>query len=308
MQEFLSILTQILLPIFILISLGIIVHRKFELDLKTLSRLNLYVFVPGIIFVKLYETEFSGQLFLQLLFFFVLLIVILYSLSRLISYFLGHSRGMRTAFSNSNIFYNSGNYGVPVNDLVFKSDPFAMSIQIMILTFQNILTFSYGVIALQSVEKFNWKAVLDYFKTPVFYALVLGIGFNLLNVQVPSFILIPAGYISDGLVAIALITLGAQVAFLKIKSIDRAIAISLILRLIGGPTIAFLIIISFGLNGLVAQALFISSAMPTSVNSSIIAQVYDNEPEYAAQVVWMSTLLSVITVCTTIYIGGVVWG
>ncbi|MDY0394104.1 hypothetical protein RWE15_05945 [Virgibacillus halophilus] len=44
----------------------------------------------------------------------------------------------KITFSNSVMFFNSGNYGVPVNDLVFKSDPVAMSVQVIMLTLQNI--------------------------------------------------------------------------------------------------------------------------------------------------------------------------
>ncbi len=57
-------------------------------------------------------------------------------------------------------------------------------------------------------------------------------------------------------------------------------------RLIVGPVIALVIIKLMGLEGIIAQALFITSAMPTSVNSSVIAQEYDNYPELAAELVF----------------------
>ena len=301
MQEFFAIFSQIILPVFVLIGLGVVLQRKFKLDLDTLAKINMYLFVPAVIFVKLYETEFAANIFFQILFFFILLILSLKLLSALISKLFKHSKSMRTAFSNSVLFYNSGNYGIPVNDLVFRGDAFAMSIQIIVLTFQNILTFSYGVVALQSVGGFQWKTIFNYFRTPLFIMIALGASLNYFNVSVPQFIMVPAGYLSDGMVAVALFTLGAQVAFLKINSFNATIAASLMTRLLLGPALAFAIILAFGLEGILAQALLISSAMPTSVNSSIIAQVYKNEPEYAAQVVWMSTLLSSITVCLVIY-------
>jgi len=55
------------------------------------------------------------------------------------------------------------------------------------------------------------------------------------------------------------------------------------------------------IEGIIAQTLFIASAMPTSVNSSVIAQEYDNYPELAAELVFLSTLLSSITVVVVIY-------
>ncbi|RIO77638.1 AEC family transporter, partial [Staphylococcus gallinarum] len=57
MSEMLYILETVLLPIFIMIILGFILEHKFDLDLNTLAKLNIYVFVPGFIFVKFYKTH-----------------------------------------------------------------------------------------------------------------------------------------------------------------------------------------------------------------------------------------------------------
>ena len=62
MSEMLYILQTVLLPIFIMIFLGFILQKKFTLDLKTLAKLNIYVFVPGFIFVKFYKTDFAIKL------------------------------------------------------------------------------------------------------------------------------------------------------------------------------------------------------------------------------------------------------
>ena len=66
-SEMLYILETVLLPIFIMIILGFILQHKFDLDLNTLAKLNIYVFVPGFIFVKFYKTHFA----LSLLFYIV---------------------------------------------------------------------------------------------------------------------------------------------------------------------------------------------------------------------------------------------
>ncbi len=296
----LGVFVDIIVPVFILIGLGVVLHRVFQFDLYTLAKVNIYFIVPGFIFLKLYETAFSLSLFLSVLLFFSILIVLLYLISNLVSRLFGYSRSVRASFTNSILFYNSGNYGVPVNDLVFKHDPFAMSIQVIILTFQNILTFSWGIFTLKTVEGNKLSAILGYFKMPVLYAMVIGIGFNLLDVAVPEFVLIPANYIADAMVAIALVTLGAQVAQLRFARNLSVVYVSLILRLLLGPAIALGIIFVLGIDGVTAQALLISSAMPTAVNSAIIAQEYENEPELSAQIVLASTVFSMVTVTMVI--------
>lgn len=120
MLELLTIFKDIILPIFIVMAVGFILQKKFTMDISTLSKLNIYFVVPAFIFVKLYSTEFSASLFGHVLLFFILLVIILYVISILLARVLKLNPGKKTTFSNSTIFFNSGNYGVPVNELVFK--------------------------------------------------------------------------------------------------------------------------------------------------------------------------------------------
>ena len=307
MLELLTIFKDIILPIFIVMLIGFILQKKFAMDISTLSKLNIYFVVPAFIFVKLYSTQFSASLFGHVLLFFILLVLILYVFSALFAKILGLNRGKKTTFSNSIIFFNSGNYGVPVNELVFKGDPFAMSIQVIVLTLQNILTFSYGIFVLQSVNTSKWKAMIGYFKMPVLYAMMAGLLCNALNIPIPSVILVPANMIADAMIGLALLTLGAQVARIQFKAALSAVYSSLTVRLIISPIIALFIIWLFRVDGVTAQALLIASAMPTSVNSAVIAEEYKNYPEFAAQVVLFSTIISAFTVSLVIYLAGILF-
>ena len=112
MNTFLFILTNNLIPIFTLIILGIIVGKKFSLDVGTLSKINLYVFVPFFIFVNVYTTEFQINMIIAA----VVVVIIM-----IINWFLGfltgkirrYDKNLTNAFTNSIMFYNSGNFGVP---------------------------------------------------------------------------------------------------------------------------------------------------------------------------------------------------
>lgn len=301
MSEMLYILQTVLLPIFIMIILGFVLHKKFTLDLNTLAKLNIYVFVPGFIFVKFYKTKFELSLLFYIVVFFIIYMLVLYILGRVIAKLRKGDKGEATTLTNSILFFNSGNYGVPVNDLVFKGDPLAMSVQVIVLSLQNIFTFSYGIFAIQSVQIGKLKALVGYFKMPVLYALLLAIILNYNHVPIPKFIWTPANYVADAMIAIALLLLGAQIANIKFSLKLSASYIYILIRLVIGPLIGLVIIKFMGIEGIIAQTLFIASAMPTSVNSSVIAQEYDNNPELAAELVFLSTLFSAITVVVVIY-------
>lgn len=302
MVELLTILKDILLPIFVIMAIGFVMQKKFELNLQTLARLNIYFLVPGFIFVKLHSTEISVKLFSNILLFFILYVVILFIIAHFTGKIIGMEKGEKTTFSNSVMFFNSGNYGVPVNDLVFRSDPLAMSIQVIMLTLQNIFLFSYGIFSLQSIKVGKLRAALGYFRMPVLYAMLAGVVTNAYNISIPSFIWVPANYIADAMIALALLTLGAQVAQIQFMKGLSTVYYSLMIRLVVGPMIALAIIFIFKVDGIVAQALLIGSAMPTSVNSAVIAQEYDNHPTLAAQIVLFSTIISAVTVSLVIYL------
>ncbi len=308
MGEFLAIVQSIILPVFVIMAIGYVMQIKFQMNLQTLAKLNIYFLVPGFIFVQLYETEVAASLFGYVLLFFIVYSLLLYGLGEGIARTLGLKKEKKTTFTNSLMFFNSGNYGVPVNDLVFRGDPFAMSIQVIMLTLQNVFLFSYGIFSLQAANIGRWKAAAGYFKMPVLYAMLLGVTLNYGNVDIPEFIWIPANYTADAMIAMALITLGAQVAQFKITTYLASIYWSIGSRLIIGPAAAFVIIWLLPVEGVMAQALFIASAMPTSVNSAVIAQEYKIHPEYASQVVLFSTLFSALTVSVVIYLSRIFFG
>src|SRR5699024_3852736 len=123
MSEMVYILQSVLLPIFIMIALGFILQKKFTLDLKTLAKLNIYVFVSGFIFVKFYKTNFGVRLLLSIIVFFIIYIIFLYIVGKVLTLVNKRGKGEATTPTNSVLFFNSGNDGGPVNDLVFKGDP-----------------------------------------------------------------------------------------------------------------------------------------------------------------------------------------
>lgn len=116
-------------------------------------------------------------------------------------------------------------------------------------------------------------------------------------------------YVADGFVAVALITLGAQISQIEMRAMfNKVVFISCFTRLIVGPASALVVIIALQLDGVVAQSLFIASAFPTSRNSSSLALEYDVESDTAAQTVLFSTIVSCLTVTVVIYMSEILFG
>ncbi len=297
-----NLMQQVVLPIMLSIGVGVLLHRSFKLEMNTLSKLLFYYYIPALAFVKIYEAKATAGLLLAIFGFLAVQFASLYLLSLLINKICRHDKKMGVAFSNSVVLTNNGNVGIPVNDLAFHHNPLAMSVQMVVVLFEVIAVFTYGIINTSSAQVGLGKTLRQLGKMPVFYCLILGLICNVRGIKVPDFIWIPMSAAANGMLALALVAIGAQIAAVKLGKDGAKVLLSSAVRLLVSPALSFGLIHLFQLDGIVAQTLWIASAMPSSRNSAALALEYHNEPEFAAQAVLVSTLLSCITLTVAVYL------
>ncbi|MDN4073085.1 AEC family transporter [Fictibacillus terranigra] len=307
MKIFLMIIVNVILPVFILIGIGAFIHRKYKLDLNTLSKINNYLLMPAVSFVNIYQSEIRGEALLTIIGFLLLQNGCLILLSSTVAKISRFDRSLSATFKNSVVLNNSGNFGLPVSQLVFQHNPLGASIQVIVTIFQNFITYTYGLMNSASVHTKRSTAIKSFLKNPIFFALLLGLAFQMTAIKLPSFLWTPIDNISSAFIAVALITLGAQSAYLRINQFSLPLLLSLIGRLIISPMIALALILSLKLDGTTAQALFIASSFPSSRNSALFALEHGNHPSYAAQTVLLSTLFSSLTVTLVVYLSKVLF-
>lgn len=304
---FIFIILEVILPILLLIVIGVFLQRKFEFKLQNFSTLITYCLMPAAVFINIYHIKIEFQVFSQIIYYVVIYSISLICFSHITTRLLKLENGEGAALKNSISLMNSGNYGLPVSQFIFSHNPLGVSVQILILVFQNLLTYSYGMYNLLSATSSIKDITTFFLKLPVFHALLLGIFCQIFTLKLPQFMLIPIGHLSDGFGSIALLLLGAQLSKIKIKFFHRVITISLIGRLLVGPIISLLVIYLLNIDGVIAQSLLIASSFPTSRNTSTIAMEYQVEPELHAQIVLFSTLFSMLTVTGVIYLSYVLF-
>lgn len=299
MLIFTTILLNNVIPLFIVILLGAVLYRAFKLDIKTLSKLNFYMLTPAVVFQLLYSTEISLALFGRIILFFCIYMLLQYAVLEMVNRFRGLKGGMPAAMRNSVLFANSANYGLPINQLAFSGNPLTLAVQVVILTLQSFLPNTYGIYSVNA----HRSSLRSVFRTiagqPVIYAIPLALLMRGLELPLPGFLAAPIGYVANTFIGLALITLGVQLGSMKWslpggKAVDLTLSVTL--RLLAGPAIAALTLWLLGMDGLVAKALIVSAAVPTSLSSVLLAVEFDNEPEFSSQAVFFSTLLSTITV------------
>ncbi|WP_250129912.1 AEC family transporter [Jeotgalicoccus sp. WY2] len=63
----------------------------------------------------------------------------------------------------------------------------------------------------------KFKALLGYFKMPIFYGLFLGLLFNYFNISLPTPVLSSLDYIRDAMIGMVLFILGTQIAGIRFR-------------------------------------------------------------------------------------------
>jgi hypothetical protein len=303
-----SILSTIILPLFLLIGAGYAVQKAFTLDLAALTKVIFYLLIPSLIFSRLYHNTLPYQSLGLMFLFAVAVIVVMGLISIPVSLLRGYSPSMRVVFALALMFCNSGNYGLPVIELVFKNNPAATSIQILVLTAQNITTFSLGVFLISKGKSSFKESFGKMLKFPSIYAIALAIVLRVFHVPVWEPLWIPVDWLARALVPVALVTLGARLARIPLTTGLPDVLLAALFRLILGPLAALALMYCFQYRGLMAYALLISSSMPTSVNTALLAMEFDNEPRFASQTVLYTTVLSIVKVSFTIYLGSFLFG
>ncbi|MGO4107711.1 AEC family transporter [Paenibacillus sp. YAF4_2] len=309
MDIFWHILWSNVLPLTLMIAVGFTMQRLFSLDIKTLSKLNFYVFSPSVIFNLLYTTDISASLIGQVLLFVVIFMILQAIIVESVVRLRGLEGGMRGAMRNSVLFYNSANYGIPLNQLAFAANPFTLSIQIIVMVTQSLLPNTYGIYSVNA-HKMSLRATMrTIMSQPIIYVIPLAFLLHGFQIQLPQPIVTPITYLSNAFIGTALVTLGVQLGNMKWELnpvLIKNVLLANGLRLVVGPALAALVVWGLGfflsIDHLMAAALIVSSSVPTSLSSVLLAVEFDNEPEFASQTVFLSTVLSIITVAVVIFL------
>jgi len=299
----LHVLTRVILPIVLMVGAGFLLERSTRLDVRTLSRLNVYLLVPVFLFDNFYRMGLRlGEAWTAAFFTWGVMVAML-GIALGVGGVLRLKRSLLVAFAVSTIFYNSGNYGLSLMELVFTGEEqrAAMALQAVVLTTQNITNFTLGVFFISSGTRSLKQSVFDAIRYPIIPAFLLAVGLRALRIELPTFLSLPLGRLASALVPMGLVTLGVQIG--TVTRIERLplLSLSAAIRLVMGPLVALGLIHLFGFSGLMARVLLISASVPTAVNTALLSIEFQTESNFASQAVVFSTLASLLTVSAVVF-------
>jgi predicted permease len=282
-----------LLPILLISSAGFLVGKLLGLDPRPLSRIVFYLFSPLLIFNLLTHSTLEIDQTILTVAFCTTITFLLVGLAYILGRLVGLQRPLMLAVVLTSSLANTGNYGLPLISFAFGEQ--ALAYGTLYFVMNSIFYNSLGVIV-ASLGHVNLKAaLLGLFKVPSVYTIVIAILFNVFHVSLPLSLARTVDLAGNATIPLMLVLLGLEMTRVKWSHSIKAISLAVILRLVVSPLVGILLAVPFQLEGPARQGNVLETGMPAAVVTTVLASEYKLEPELVTAIVFVSTLLSPLT-------------
>lgn len=291
--HFLSIFINVVVPVFALVMLSYFLGPKLKIDYKSLTKTAYYIIIPGFVFNVLSRLEIDVSSAWRM----VLVISIVFSLAGaigwLVARLMGLGREMCVAFFMTCVFGNVGNFGLAITK--FQLGDAGMESATIYMMAVNTISFALCVLAAGWAKNGGYAALKTLFRTPGISIMPFALIFPITGTIPP----LPLQHISEllgqAMIPIMLLILGLQLRESGRLNFGVATFAASGIRLLVGPLAAFFIIPLAGLTEVQTSAGIIEASMPAAVLTAIVALENDIVPSFVTSVVFVSTLLSLLT-------------
>jgi len=289
----LSILVADVVPIFVIAAIGFLLERRLTGSVKFLSSVSFYALSPCLVFTQLVGSSMSPADIGRMSAFCVLLTVTMGVAARVTAGRLHLGARTQTSFLLTVMFSNSGNFALPVILFAFGREGLAHA-SIYFVT-SAVMIYTVGIfIAVHGGHGFE-KALSGMLRVPSLYALALAFIFLLTGTAIPLSISRPVGMLSDAAIPMMILVLGMQLRRATLPERPAAVLIAVALSLLVAPLVGITLSGLLGMTGIARSVAIVVSAMPAAVVTTVLAMEFDLDSAFVTSVVFLSTLLSPLT-------------
>lgn len=189
-------------------------------------------------------------------------------------------------------FPNVGFIGYPLVEAIFGHTGFFYAV-ILVMPF-NLLNYSLGPLMLSGKIRFHWKQLLS----PCILMALLTLILTLAGIHVPPMIGAMAEIVGDVNIPLSLLVLGSMLAGMSARKVLTSVRMWILsaVRLLAMPAALGVVLHLMGTDPLVLGVAVAQMAMPVAVNGTMLCLEFDGDVEAMAQVTFMTTVLSIVTI------------
>ena len=294
MSSLVQIFLSDILPIFIVAGTGFVLARRVAVNVRTLSTVSFNALAPCLVFTLMVSSSISVLDFGRMALFCVLVMAIRGVLARLIAVPLGLDRVTRAGFLLVVVFSNSGNFGLPVVLFAFGRE--ALTFATVYFVIAAVLSYTVGVFLAASGRRSFLEALRGIRRVPTVYAVIAATIVLAFRVPIPIGVMRAITLMSDASLPMLMLVLGMQLQGARRPEHAGAVAVAVVLSLVVSPLLAFPLASAVGLTGPAFEAAVLQAAMPAAIVTTILAIEFDLDATFPTSVVFVSTVLSPLTV------------
>ena len=296
-MELAMITAQQVAVLFLLIGTGALAVKTGVLKLENkqaLSNLLVYVVVPAMV-VNSYRMEFSAEILRNLLAAFGMSVLAILIGTVITLVLTRNKKGSRMPiFRFACIFSNAAYMGFPLISALFGSEGLLYASAYVTVFNLLLWTMGYGFVSGGSSVK---EVAHSLVRTPVLYAIAVGLAIYLLQIPLPTLITQPLELLAGVNTPLSMLITGMLIAAGDVRSIvtDKHIWKLAAVRMALIPAVCLVVFGLVGFHGMAAQVVALLECCPAAAITSVFAVQFGHDERYAAGSVVLTTLLSIVT-------------
>jgi predicted permease len=293
---------NVVLPVFLIIALGFGIRRTHFVDkifLDKISHLAYFVAIPALLVWKIgtasFDLNFNPRLILGCYAAVISCGIGAYGLAR----FLKLPPKEVGSFTQGSFWGNMAYIGLPI--LVAAYGEEGLQRGGVLIGFMSPLVNLVAVMALTLPLKgtMDWKSIVDLKKAlltnPIILSCIAGLLFSRFSVPFPTFIVNFLRFLSDLALPLALIAMGGNLSFEKIRKDYKATIFACLFKLILMVLLGYFLFEWLGVKGLDFKVGIILLACPTAFSSYLLSTKLGADKSLMSSDIMVSTLLSMMT-------------
>ncbi|MEE4213554.1 MAG: AEC family transporter [Bacteroidales bacterium] len=302
-----SVIIEQILFLAVLVLIGVIASRIGVIREKERDGLVKIIFnitLPLLLFTNFSKLEMTPEILRNsylLIIISLVVIVLMLLLAWLSSLFFRMNHAQLSVFIPHNAFGNVLYFGFPVVNALFgELGLFYASIYAFVSI---MLLWTVGIYVITRKGGTSFRRSMKNMLNPNSVAILAGFILFLLKVKIPGFLLKPFVSLGDTTIYLSMLYIGALLGLMKVRGVfsNKYVYLTSINKTLLFP---FIFILGFAalnnytgivIDPLIVSVVIVEAAMPCMANIVIIAKMYRVDDQLATANVFISTLMSIVT-------------
>lgn len=300
-MEMIERIAGIILPVFAIVGVGYGYGRlrgaMVKEDMAVVNRISMDILCPLLIFTALAAREFDVVHNADLIFAGLVISLgsglLAWPVAKALNYDV-------RSFVPPMMYNNCGNMGLPLAALAFG--PAGLSAAVALFMACNLVYFSAGVKILESGRRGPKTPFLQFMRSPMMMAMLIGIAFSLLGFTIPEPLFTGMSMLGQACIPLMLFALGVRMLEIEFHSWRIGLVGAAVCPL-AGIVVAVLLDQVLSLTEMQRGQMYLFASLPPAVFCFMMAERYQQEPDKVASIVLLGNLAAFAFVPLGLWLG-----